>query len=197
MKVVGITGKRAAGKSTVAGMLRRLGGTVFDADAVCAQMYASDKQLIAQIGATFEGVVVGGVLGKKALLGHLRSLEDIKKLESIVHPVIWREAIFFLQRATRARKRWVVMDIPLLFEGGYADSCDKIITVQVADFIRNMRMKKNRLPQDQRGLEPLLLENRLHFRIYKNKSDIVLNTGCSLGIMQKKVYKLLQAWEIY
>ena len=55
-----------------------------------------------------------GWLGQfEAVLGNRPALT---RLEHILHPMVEAEERAFVQRARRARKRAVVLDIPLLFE---------------------------------------------------------------------------------
>ncbi|MDR7454248.1 MAG: dephospho-CoA kinase, partial [Armatimonadota bacterium] len=53
MKVVGLTGGIASGKSTVAAMLRELGAHVISADEVAREVVAPGSEALAEIVAAF------------------------------------------------------------------------------------------------------------------------------------------------
>lgn len=98
MKIIGLTGGIASGKSTVADILRRLGAEIFDADAVSREAVAKGSQGLRQVIAAFgaEYLTAGGELDR-AKLSRL-VFEDkaaLKKLESIVHAYVRQEAKVF------------------------------------------------------------------------------------------------------
>ncbi|SCW62702.1 dephospho-CoA kinase [Sphingobium faniae] len=115
MKVYGLTGSIGMGKSAVAKMLRRQGVPVFDADAQVHILQGPGGKLLPAIETRFPGTtgpmgVDRGKLGA-AVFGHP---QELKALESIVHPAVHAERARFLRR-NRSRA-FVVLDIPLLYE---------------------------------------------------------------------------------
>src|SRR3546814_9090507 len=103
------------GKSAVAARLRREGVPLFDADAEVHRLQGPGGALLPAIEARFPGTtgpkgVDRAKLGA-AVFGHP---QELKALETIVHPAVQQGRRAFLQR-NRSR-RFVVLDIPLLFE---------------------------------------------------------------------------------
>lgn len=134
MKIIGLTGGIASGKSTVADILRRLGTEIFDADAVSREAVAKGSQGLRQVIAAFgaEYLTAGGELDR----GKLSRLvfEDkaaLKKLESIVHAYVRQEAKVFLEQASQKGLAAVVLDVPLLIEGGWYREVDLLWLVAV------------------------------------------------------------------
>ena len=90
MKILGLTGSIACGKSTVAKWLEQHGAIVIDADALVHELYR-DPAFTKQIGQSFGAFVIDkdGVVDRKAL-GNLVFFFFYKmaKLEKIVHPAV-------------------------------------------------------------------------------------------------------------
>ncbi len=90
IKVIGLTGSIATGKSTASKYLEALGCTVIDGD-VIAREVAEDPRVLRRIGSTFGGKVLDdeGKLRRKKLGALVFNDEDaLKKLNKIMHPAI-------------------------------------------------------------------------------------------------------------
>lgn len=122
MKIIGLTGSIASGKSTVTGILRSLGAVVVDADAIVHELQQPGTPVTAAIAREFGPEVIrpDGSLDRPALGRIIFAQPDRRKaLEAIVHPAV-RERIW--QEVDRCRvegRPAVVLDIPLLFESGW------------------------------------------------------------------------------
>ena len=94
VKVIGLTGNIACGKSTVAGMLRDLGATVVDADAVVRELQEPGTPVWQQIVQAFGRDILrpDGHLDR-ARLGALVFADPraLARLEAIVHPAVVAE----------------------------------------------------------------------------------------------------------
>ena len=132
MIVVGLTGSVASGKSTVAGWIREAGIAVHNADASVHSLLAANGQAVPEIIATF-GQDIGasdGGIDRKKLGGHVfANPADLKKLESILHPLVRQHRDQFLQDQQRLGSQIVVLDVPLLYETGGDGLCDYVIVV--------------------------------------------------------------------
>jgi dephospho-CoA kinase len=118
--VVGLTGGIGSGKSTVAGMLEKLGTTLIDVDAIVHELQQPGAPLLEEIAAAFGPEVIDahGALAREALGAIVfRDPEARHTLNRIVHPKLGAEVTSRMARARQAGVRLVVLDIPLLFEG--------------------------------------------------------------------------------
>jgi dephospho-CoA kinase len=89
-----------AGKSTVAEEFGRLGFTVFDADAVGAEVLRTGRAETEAVAQRWPAVVSNGVVDRKALAQIVFSdAEELQRLESITHPSI-RDEIMRLVSGT-------------------------------------------------------------------------------------------------
>lgn len=139
--VVGLTGSIGMGKSTAAAMLRRMGIPVHDADKAVHDLFAPGGAAVAPVEAAFPGVVRdGGVdrgeLGKR-VFGDDAALA---RLEAIVHPLVREVDRRFRKRWARQGAAIIVLDVPLLFEGGGWRLCDATIVVSAPAFLQQVRV---------------------------------------------------------
>jgi dephospho-CoA kinase len=128
MFILGLTGSLGMGKSTTAKMFAEEGVPVHDADAAVHELY--EGEAAAPIEAAFPGTTSGGKVDRGKL--GLRVLGDdaaLKRLESIVHPLVRRQEARFLAEAERKGAAVAVLDIPLLFETGAETRCDAVVAV--------------------------------------------------------------------
>ncbi|WP_290491302.1 dephospho-CoA kinase, partial [Hyphomonas sp. UBA4508] len=121
MIVLGLTGSIGMGKSATADLFREEGVPVYDADAAVHALYAKGGAAVAPVEAAFPGVMVDGAIDRMALRTHvLDDAEAMRKLEAIVHPLAGDAQKQFRDKAREDGARFVVLDIPLLYEaGGY------------------------------------------------------------------------------
>ena len=135
MKIIGLTGGMAAGKSTVAALFRRAGVPVFDADAVVRTLQGPRGKALPAIARVFPVAVQNGVLNRMALrqavVGNVAALQA---LEAIMHPLVKAERERFLRQCRARKEPFCVLDIPLLMEIGEDRKCDCLLyTSDAAD----------------------------------------------------------------
>ena len=127
--VIGLLGGIAAGKSFVAALFAERGLRVADADQM-AQEVTKDPDILAQILRRFPGTAgPGGELDRKRLaevvFGDPLARKD---LEDITHPPV-RERIREAMANAGETGVSLVLDVPLLLEGGLIDACDLCVFV--------------------------------------------------------------------
>lgn len=121
MKLIGLTGGIASGKSAVSGILRRLGAQVIDADALAREVVEPHQPAWDEIVGTFGNKVLqpDQTLDRKKL----RKLvfddpKARKQLEAITHPRIRGLAQDEIAQCAATGAPLVVYEAPLLFETG-------------------------------------------------------------------------------
>lgn len=131
MKIIGLTGSIATGKTTAAQMCRRLGLAVFDADACVHQLLGPGGAAVAAVAGLFDLKLMPGKGIDRQRLGEKIFADPSARhdLEDILHPLVARQRDLFLARQRRRRARFVVLDTPLLFETGSDQLCDLVICV--------------------------------------------------------------------
>ena len=110
MVIVGLTGSIGMGKSETARMFRELGVRVYDADAAVHRIYEAGGPAVAPLEAAFPGVSDENGVNRDELSKHVLDNPDaMKKLESIVHPLVAQEQINFLRDAAAAGVDFTMM----------------------------------------------------------------------------------------
>lgn len=139
MWILGLTGSIGMGKSGTAGLFRAIGVPVHDADASVHALYRG--RAVALVEAAFPGVTRDGAIDRAALGARvLADPEAMKRLETIVHPLVRAEEEAFLAKAREAGARLVVLDIPLLFETGGAGRVDAVAVVSASKAVQRARV---------------------------------------------------------
>ena len=132
MRVIGLTGGIASGKSLVARILEQLGAAVVDADQLAREVVAPNEaayhELVAEFG---EGILSSDRTINRPLLGKLvfADPEARRRLEAITHPAIGRRAEQKLAALRRAGTRVVFYVAPLLIEAGITSRVDEVWVV--------------------------------------------------------------------
>lgn len=180
MMIVGLTGSIGMGKSTAAKMLRRMGVPVYDADANVHALQAKGGAALPAIEAAFPGVVKDGVLDRQALGARVfGNKEALRKLESIVHPLVGQRQRAFLKRAARRGEKLVVLDIPLLFEGAGERRVDATLVVSAPAFLQRHRVMARPGMSTERFLG--ILRQQVPDAEKRRNATIVIPTGLGLA----------------
>jgi dephospho-CoA kinase len=139
MIVLGLTGSIGMGKSTVGEFFTESGVPVYDADAAVHRLYAADAVPLIEVA--FPGTVQDGVVDRTRLGAQVvGDPEALRRLESIVHPLVRRAEQQFLAQAEAAGAPVAVLDIPLLFETGGEERCDAVVVVSAPAEIQRSRV---------------------------------------------------------
>lgn len=149
--IVGLVGLIGAGKTTVARRLEAHGAEVINADELAHQAFADSEvrqQLLRQFGAGI--FAADGTVQRKLLAGLVFGatpdrIDNLAALEAIVHP--WVRAAIERRLAFGSPTGVVVLDVPLLAQGGWHARCDRLIHIECDDSVRHARLAA-------RGLSP-------------------------------------------
>lgn len=120
MILVGLTGGIGSGKSTVSELLALKGAVIVDADAIVREVQEPGGPVLAAIAERFgPGVLTAeGALDRAGLAALVfNDTDTLKALNGIVHPAVRAEMRRQVDEQ-RHTDRVVVMDVPLMVEGG-------------------------------------------------------------------------------
>lgn len=144
LRLIGLTGGIASGKSTVSRCLEEAGIPVIDADVIARDVVRPGQKAYTEIVNRFGRWVLGedGEIDRVRLGALVFEDEKARKdLEAITHPEIVRE-IARRVRDIRQEKdpSLVVIDAALLFESGLSQSMDRNILVTASPDIQMRRV---------------------------------------------------------
>ena len=181
MKVIGLTGGIAMGKSTAAGVFRRARLPVFDADAAVHRLQAPGGAALPAIARAFPGTVVGrdgvAVLDRPALRAAvLADRAALRRLEGILHPMVRRAQRAFLARARRAGARAAVLDVPLLLETGGERRVDCVVVVSAPAAVQRARLRRRRMTAAEAAA---VIARQMPDAEKRRRADLVVRTGLS------------------
>lgn len=132
MRVFGLTGGIASGKSTVARRFEQLGIPVVYADRLARDAVAKGSEGLAEIAQTFGAdlVLTSGELDRRAL--GARTFGDpaaLARLNAIVHPRVAALALAAFSRLSEQGHELVCYEVPLLVENGLAEAFRPVVVV--------------------------------------------------------------------
>lgn len=147
MRVIGLTGNIAAGKSAVADRLAALGAPVVDADRLAREAVAPGSPALRAIAQRFGPSVMAadGTLDRTAMRQLAFSDERARlDLNAIVHPDVERLRREVIAQHAALGRSLVICDIPLLFEAGLETTVNSIVLVDAPVNLRRERLIRDR-----------------------------------------------------
>ena len=142
MTSIAITGGIGSGKSYVSALLQAAGISVYNTDNEAKRLMLSDEgirqDLIALLG---EGVYTDGALNKPMLASYLfAGPENAARINAIVHPRV--KADFRRWMEEQEGQEIVGLECAILFEAGFEDAVDAVVTVYAPEALRVERAMK-------------------------------------------------------
>ena len=191
MVILGITGSIGMGKTTACATIRRMGVPVHDSDAVVHRLLGPGGALVAAVGAAFEGVLRDGAVDR-GLLGArvFADSRELARLEKIVHPAVGAAQRRFLRQAAARHVRLVVLDVPLLFEGGGAARCDATIVVSAPAFLQAQRVLAR--PGMTAARLRAILARQMPDAEKRRRADFVVPTGLGRALTLRRLREIVR-----
>jgi len=191
MKIIGLTGGIASGKSTVSKFLAELGAIIIDGDETAHRLMEPNQPI-------WEDVV--NVFGREVLnadstidrikLGAIvfNDREKLQVLNQIAHPRIIAEIQNELQHLRHTQPDSVlVLDIPLLFEGRMDRLCDQVWVVWVPREIQIERlMDRNWLSREEAIKR---IDSQMSLDAKARLADIVIDNS---GTMEETMIQVVK-----
>ena len=186
---IGILGDIGSGKSFVA---KNFGYPVFNADYEVSKLYEKNKNVYQKFKKILPEYIYEFPIDKIQLSNAiLANNSNLKKIIKIVHKEIRNKLQSFLIK--NKRKRYVILDIPLLLENKINKKKDILVYVESSkiDILRNLKKRKNFnikiLNKFKKIQLPLAYKKRNSTFIIKNKF-----TQKSVKDGVKKILKIIK-----
>lgn len=145
MKLLGLTGGIASGKSTVSRLLSSWGTPVVDADVLAREIVEPGQPALSELAQAFgEDILLGdGRLDRKALGARVFGNEEARgRLNAITHPRVAQLAQETFQRYREQGTSLLVYEVPLLFEVGLHAMVDASLLVAVHESVQIQRLRE-------------------------------------------------------
>ena len=181
MIVVGILGDIGSGKTFVSKLFNC---PVFNADAEVNEIYKKNiicyQKLKKKLPEHIKSFPIKKIELSRAILSNNH---NIKKINTIVHPLVRKKMNIFLKR--KAKNKLVVLDIPLLIENNLNKKKDILIFIESKRSQINSRLKK------RKNYNKIIIENlrKLQKKLsYKKKlSTYIIKNDFKLLTIKKNV----------
>ncbi len=188
MKLIGLTGGIAAGKSAVAAMLQRLGAKIIDADELAREIVEPGQEAWREIIAAFGREIIRqdqSIDREKLRKKVFEDKQARKRLESITHPRIRTLAQQKIQQLAREGAEIIVYVAPLLFENRLHLWLRPVILVACDSAIQKERLQKRDKLNEQKIRRHL--EAQMGLEEKKKLADFIVENDGSLEELEKKV----------
>lgn len=193
MKVIGILGGIASGKSTLAGLFRQRGAVVADADRMGHEVL-KEKAVKREIHKLFgdeafqaDGEVDRRRLAAKVFGGHELSPVWLSELEKITHP---RIRVRLEELITECRSRpgeeppALILDAALLVRAGWSAICDELVYIDAPRADRWERARQRGWSESEFNAREGAQEK---LEAKRELSDFILCNGGDLAELDRQV----------
>ncbi|MGI6678772.1 MAG: dephospho-CoA kinase [Dehalobacterium sp.] len=194
MKIIGLTGGIASGKSTVAKYLRELGAQVIDADEIAREVVLPEQPAYRDIVREFgrEILLPDGTLNRQKLGSIIfKNPAARKKLDQITHPAIYREIERQVEEyKAQAPEGLVFLDVPLLIETGMHEKVDEVWLTFLPEELQLQRLMErdgfSKSEGEKRLSSQLPLREKIKF------AHRVIDTS---GLLEETRKQVVDCWE--
>jgi dephospho-CoA kinase len=193
VKLVGLTGGIASGKSTVAEILKRQGAAIINADVLAREVVEPDRQAWTEIVNAFGTAVLqpDRALDRQKLRAIIFDDPDArKKLESIIHPQVRALAEQRIREHAAAGYAVIVYEVPLLFEGNLQEWLRPVILVACdVDTQRNRLQSRDNLSAAQAQKH---IDAQMSLEAKRRLADYVIENNGNLEDLERQVQAVLE-----
>tara|TARA_B100000959_G_scaffold268010_1_gene312207 strand:- start:182 stop:751 length:570 start_codon:yes stop_codon:yes gene_type:complete len=183
---IGIIGEIGSGKSYVA---KQFGCPVFNADAEVGKLYRKSRKCYKKLKKILPKHIVSFPIQKNQILkAILYNKNNLKKIVKIVHPEVRLRMNGFIKK--NKKKKFVVLDIPLLIENKINRKSDVLVFVDAKKKEINKKLRK-------RASFNLKILNKfkklqLPVEVKKKKSDFIIKNNFKSNSVKKNAKKVLK-----
>ena len=192
MKIIGLTGGIASGKSTVSAMLKKKGYAVLDADKIAWQLAEPYHPLWQEYKNRYGDRVLqeDKTLNRRAVADIVfANPQERQWMDSMAHPIIKAEIKRQLAELKNNGCKVVFLDVPLLYESGWDAMADIIWVVYVSRENQVQRLCSRNgfaVEEAQRRISvQMSMEEK------RARAQVVIDNNGNIGQLRQQVRALL------
>ena len=196
MKILGLLGGVASGKSTVADLFRQRGAAILDADRAGHEVLRMPA-IRAAIGGRWGHEVIGSEgeidrpsLAKIVFAPPPDGPRELAELERITHPEIRKRLKAEAEKLAASGTKLAILDAPVMLKSGWDKLCDWIVFVDTPEDIRRSRASVRGWSAEEFARREASQESIDEKR---RRADFVLDNSGDLGYIQGQVERCWQA----
>ena len=193
MKVIGLTGGIACGKSTASAYLKELGACIVDTDGISRTTTKKGGKGYDAVLSHFgrDLLMENGEIDRRKLGGIVFSDEKKRQeLNALIHPIVIEESKAQMKAAEEAGYTVCILDVPLLFESGMETLCDETWLVYVP------REEQIRRINERDGLDEKAaaarIDSQMPLEEKMKRADRAIDTS---GTIEETQVKIKVLWE--
>jgi dephospho-CoA kinase len=193
MRLIGLTGNIASGKTVVADLLKQKGATLIDADNLSREAVKPGTRALETITSRWGKEVLDskGDLDRAALRRIVfTDQSQLDDLNAIIHPEIARLRDTAIEEARKRGDKIVVCVIPLLFERKLVDNFDTIVLVDAPRELRMERLVETRGLDEAEAMN--MIAAQMPAELKRARADYVIENTGSIEDLKRDVDSL---WE--
>lgn len=188
---VGLTGNFGMGKSTVARIFQKLGAHVIDTDKIVSELF-SERDVCEEIKKLFgKEVIKNGRVDKKAIAEIVFENPSMRiYLENILHPRVFKKIDEIISKIpSSGEPKIIVIEAPVIFERGYQNRFDVIVTVFTPESTAIERLEKKGIKREDTLKR---MKSQFPIEMKKSKSDFIIDNSGSIENTEKQVEEIFQ-----
>lgn len=193
MRVIGLTGGIATGKSAVSQILLNLGVPVIDADQLARQVVEPGQPALQEIVTHFGPQILkeDGSLDRQGMADIIFTNAEARKLlENITHPRIMQEVWKKIAHYRSLGQKLVVFDAPLLIEANLHNKVDEVWLVTCSKETQVERLMNKAQYDEEKAVRQI--ETQMPLAQKRKYADIIIENTGSLSDLEQKVVALWQ-----
>ncbi len=189
VRVIGLTGGIASGKTTISNILKELGAIIIDADKIARKVVEKSSPALKDIEENFGRDVLfkDGRLDRKKL-GNIvfNDTGSLKKLNEIIHPYIVEKIIDEINHYKETyNNRVIILDAALLIELNLMDLVEEVWLIVVPEEMQLGRLvERDNISADQAQKR---IDAQIPLEDKKKYADLIIDNSKDLTYLQAQI----------
>ncbi len=193
MKLIGLTGGIASGKSTATKILIQAGYTVIDCDRIAWDL-AEPQGEIWQIYVDRYGrgiLHADDSLDRQAVADIVfRDQAELKAIDALVHPLIKKQMLAEVRLAQNNGAKIVFLDVPLLFEAGFDTMTDENWLIYVPFSMQKERLMARNGYSESEALRRI--NSQMSLEEKKRLADVVIYNDGDIDMLRQQILEKMK-----
>ena len=181
--IYGLTGGIASGKTTAVLFFKDKGVKVFESDSYVRHLWQNNETLIKKVNEKYN-IDIKTDEGRKSLANIIFNSElDKAFINSLVHPFVFEGVSNFVNE--NINEKYIIVDMPLLFEVGYDIKVDKTILIYTTSRNQLTRlMKRDNLSKEDAKKR---INSQINLKDKRSLSTYVINNTRTIDKLHDKL----------
>jgi len=193
MRIIGLTGNIASGKSEISKILKSLGAIVIDMDEIGKEVQEKNiDHVVEKIKNAFGNEYVKNKKIDRKRLGDyvFKNKEALEKLNSIMIPVMTKLLKEKIEEYKKKNAKVIVIDAAILFEAGWDKFADEVWVVYTPKDLQLKRLMEREKITKFQALARINAQMDIYQKI--KMADYIINNSNGLDAVKEQVMKLWQ-----